>query len=405
METRFLRNAITLGLISAIGPFAIDMYLPALPDIGRNLHADTGSVQMSLTVFFIALSLGQSIYGPLSDMIGRKAPLYLGLALFSISSVGCALAPSVGVLIAFRFLQGIGACAGMVIPRAIVRDLHTGVDATRLMSLLMLVFSISPILAPLTGSFVIQLGGWRAVFWAVLVAAVVGWAILGTLAETRSPAERSESTIRGAVAAYGLLLRDRHFLGLAFIGAFGISSFFVYLSNSPFVLIEHYHLSPRLYSVYFSVNAASFFALAQFTGWLAARFGLRRLVRGAVIVYATMMLALLAAFAAGIDSLYVLAAFLFVGYGFLGLVIPTTAVLALEEYGDIAGTASALIGTIQFVTGAVIMLFVGSFLNGTALPMVAGIAGCAAVALVLAQTTLRTSEPQTSTAEPATDCE
>jgi MFS transporter, DHA1 family, multidrug resistance protein len=404
METRFLRNAITLGLLSAIGPFAIDMYLPALPDIGRSLHADTGAVQMSLTVFFIALSLGQSIYGPLSDMIGRKAPLYLGLALFSISSIGCALAPSVGVLIAFRFLQGIGACAGMVIPRAIVRDLHTGVDATRLMSLLMLVFSISPILAPLTGSFVIQLGGWRAVFWAVLIAAVVGCAILGTLSETRPPAERARSTIRGAVAAYGLLLRDRHFLGLAFIGAFGISSFFVYLSNSPFVLIEHYHLSPRLYSVYFSVNAASFFAVAQFTGWLAARFGLRRLVRGAVIIYATVMLALLAVFASGVDNLYVLAAFLFVGYGCLGLVIPTTGVLALEEHGEIAGTASALIGTIQFVTGAVLMLLVGSFLNGTALPMIAGIAGCAAVALVLAQTTLRSSVPHPS-AEPATGCE
>ena len=416
METRFLRNAITLGLLSAIGPFAIDMYLPALPDIGRNLHADTGAVQMSLTVFFIALSLGQSVYGPLSDMIGRKVPLYLGLALFSISSIGCAVAPSIGALIAFRFLQGLGACAGMVIPRAIVRDLHTGVDATRLMSLLMLVFSISPILAPLTGSFVIQLGGWRAVFWVVLVAAVVGWAILGTLTETRPPAERASSSIRGAVAAYGLLLRDRHFLGLAFIGAFGISSFFVYLSNSPFVLIEHYHLSPRLYSLCFSVNAASFFAVAQFTGWLASRFGLRRLVRGAVIVYATVMLALLALFASGVDSLYVMAAFLFVGYGCLGLVIPTTAVLALEEHGEIAGTASALMGTIQFVTGAVLMVFVGSFLNGTALPMVAGIAGCATVALVLAGTTLRTAEPGStarataasdadSAAEPAADYE
>jgi MFS transporter, DHA1 family, multidrug resistance protein len=404
METRFLRNAITLGLLSAIGPFAIDMYLPALPDIGRNLHADTGAVQMSLTVFFIALSLGQSVYGPLSDMIGRKAPLYLGLALFSIGSIGCALAPSVGTLIAFRFLQGIGACAGMVIPRAVVRDLHTGVDATRLMSLLMLVFSISPILAPLTGSFVIQLGGWRAVFWAVLVAAVLGCAILGTLTETRPPAERARSSIRGAVAAYGLLLRDRHFLGLAFIGAFGISSFFVYLSNSPFVLIEHYHLSPRLYSVCFSANAASFFAVAQLTSWLATRFGLRRLVRGAVIIYAAVMLALLAVFASGVDSLYVLAAFLFVGYGCLGLVIPTTAVLALEEHGEIAGTASALMGTIQFVTGAVIMLFVGSFLNGTALPMVAGIAGCAAVALVLVQTTLRNTEPEPS-AQPAVDYE
>jgi MFS transporter, DHA1 family, multidrug resistance protein len=394
MQTRFLRNAITLGLLSAIGPFAIDMYLPALPAIGHDFRADTSAVQMTLTVFFIALSLGQSLYGPLSDMIGRKAPLYLGLGLFAVGSVGCALASNIGVFIAFRFLQGIGACAGMVVPRAVVRDLHTGVDATRLMSLLMLVFSISPILAPLTGSFVIQLAGWRAVFWAVLIAAVVGCLILGTVEETRPPAERAKSSVRGALAAYGLLLRDRHFLGLTLIGAFGISSFFVYLSNSPFVLIEHYHLSPRLYSVCFSANAASFFAMAQLNGWLASRFGLRRLVRGAVIGYAGMMLALLAVFASGVDRLDVLAAFLFVGYGFLGLVLPTTSVLALEDHGEIAGTASALMGTVQFVTGAVIMLFVGTFLNGTALPMVAGIAGCASMALILAQTTLRTPETE-----------
>jgi len=395
METRFLRNAITLGLVSAIGPFAIDMYLPALPAIGSSLGADTSAVQMSLTVFFIALSLGQSFYGPLSDMIGGKTPLYLGLGLFSIGSVGCALAPNIGVLIAFRFIQGFGACAGMVIPRAIVRDLHTGIDATRLMSLLMLVFSISPILAPLTGSFVIQLGGWRSVFWVVLVAAAVGCVILSTVKETRPAEERAESSIRSAVAAYGLLLRDRHFLGLAFIGAFGISSFFVYLSNSPFVLIEHYHLSPRLYSVCFSANAASFFATAQLNGWAAQRFGLRRLVRAAVIVYAVVMVTLLALFASGVDRLDVLAALLFVGYGCLGMVIPTTAVLALEDHGDIAGTASAFMGTVQFVTGAVIMLFVGSFLNGTALPMVAGIAACAVISLALAQTVLRGPPPET----------
>jgi DHA1 family bicyclomycin/chloramphenicol resistance-like MFS transporter len=400
METRFLRNAVTLGLLSAIGPFAIDMYLPALPAIGRSLQADSGAVQMSLTVFFIALSLGQSIYGPLSDMIGRKAPLYIGLGLFSAGSIGCALAPDIGVLSAFRFIQGIGACAGMVIPRAIVRDLHTGVDATRLMSLLMLVFSISPILAPLTGSVVIQLGSWRAVFWTVLVAAILGCIIVATLLkETRPAAERANSSIRGALAAYRLLLSDRQFLGLTLIGAFGISSFFVYLSNSPFVLIEHYHLSPRLYSVFFSANAASFFAVAQLTGWLATRVGLRRLVRGAVIVYAVVMLALLAVFASGVDRLEVLAAFLFVGYGCLGLVIPTTAVLALEEYGEIAGTASALIGTLQFVTGALVMLLVATFLNGTALPMVAGIASCAAIALALAQMTLRNDpERQVETA-------
>ena len=405
MQSRFLRTAIPLGLLSAIGPFAIDMYLPALPAIGRSLQAQTSAVQMSLTVFFIALSVGQSIYGPLSDMIGRKRPLYLGLTLFSIGSVGCALAPNIGVLIGFRFVQGIGACAGMVIPRAMVRDLHTGIDATRLMSLLMLVFSISPILAPLTGSFVIQAAGWRAVFWVVLAAAVIGWMILGTVSETRPPEARAKSSIRGAVTAYGVLLRDRHFLALAFIGAFGISSFFVYLSNSPFVLIEHYHLSPRLFSVCFSVNAASFFAMAQLNGRLATRFGLRPLVRSAVTVYASVMLVLLATFAAGVDRLDVLLGCLFVGFGCLGLVIPTTAVLALEDHGAMAGTASAIMGTVQFVTGAVIMFFVGTLLNGTALPMVGAIASCATAALILAHVALRAHRPQSAPATAATDCE
>jgi MFS transporter, DHA1 family, multidrug resistance protein len=403
MQARFLRNAITLGLVSAIGPFAIDMYLPALPDIGHSLNANTSAVQMSLTVFFISLALGQSFYGPLSDMIGRKKPLFLGLGLFSIGSVGCALAPNIGVLIAFRFVQGFGACAGMVVPRAVVRDLHTGVDAARLMSLLMLVFSISPILAPLSGSFVIQLWGWRAVFWAVLIAAVVGCLILSTIAETRLPADRARSNIKVVMQGYGLLLRDRHFMSLAFIGGFGISSFFIYLSNSPFVLIEHYHLTPRMFSICFSANAASFFAMAQLNGWLASRYGLRRLVRGAVIVYAVTMLSLFAIFVSGVDRLDVLAVFLFVGYGCLGLVLPTTSVLALEEHGEIAGTASALIGTVQFVTGAIMMAFVGTFLNGTALPMIAGIAGCSVLALVLAQTTLRSTETESPAMEAASD--
>lgn len=389
MQPRFLRNAITLGLLSAIGPFAIDMYLPALPTIAQSLQADTGAVQLSLTVFFIAVSLSQPFYGPLSDMVGRKPPLFLGLILFSFGSIGCALAPTIGTLIAFRFLQGVGACAGMVIPRAVVRDLHTGVEATRLMSLLMLVFSISPILAPLTGSFVIQAAGWRAVFWIVLAAAVIGCVILTTVTETRLPQERAQSSIKSALGAYGRLLRDRHFLALAFIGAFGISSFFIYLSNSPFVLIEHFHLTPRLYSVYFSINAASFFAVAQFNATLASRYGLRKLVRAAVTAYAVIMLVLLALFASGVDRLEVLAAFLFLGYGALGLVVPTTAVLALEDHGAVAGTASALMGTIQFVTGAALMSFVGTFLNGTALPMIVGITGCAVAAMLLAHMNLR----------------
>ncbi|TCL74512.1 DHA1 family bicyclomycin/chloramphenicol resistance-like MFS transporter [Rhizobium sp. BK251] len=381
--------ALILGLLSAIGPFAIDMYLPALPSIGQDLSAENSLVQLSLLFFFIPFAVFQLFYGPLSDMWGRKLPLYLGIGLFAVASVGCALAQNIETLIAFRFLQGIGGAAGMVIPRAIVRDMHTGVQAARLMSLLMLVFSISPILAPLTGSGVIAFYGWRGVFWAVMIAALIGLILLATqLHETRPKEDRSESGLRSAMAAYRLLLGDRNFLTLTFIGGLGISSFLVYLANSPFVLIDHYGLTPTEYSFAFSINAVSFFAVSQATGWLGERFGLVRVMRTAVTFFALTMAVMVIVMSLGFSQLPVMAAFLFVGYGFLGLVIPTTGVLALEDHGEIAGTASALMGTLQFVTAAIAMLVAGIFFDGTAVPMAAGVALCAVAAFILTQATI-----------------
>jgi DHA1 family bicyclomycin/chloramphenicol resistance-like MFS transporter len=344
MQTHFLRTALVLGLLSAIGPFAIDMYLPALPSIGGSLGASPGAVQASLMAFFIALGLGQILYGPASDMLGRKAPLYFGLGLFAVGSVACALAPDIQTLVIWRAVQGLGACAGMVVPRAVVRDLHTGPEAARLMALLTLVFSVSPILAPLFGSFLIEWSGWRAVFWAVTVAAAMALVLLATsLEETRSPAQRAGSTVRSALAGYALLLRDGHFIGLVLIGAFGISAFFAYLANSSFVLIDHYGLTPRQYSYAFAANAASFIGMSQFTGSLVKRLGMVPLVKTGVAGFAAVMVLLLLLNLAGWDGLWPMLALLFVGYGFLGVVLPTAAVLALDEHGEIAGTASALI--------------------------------------------------------------
>jgi len=389
MTTSFFRTALILGLLSAIGPFAIDMYLPALPSIGKDLSAENNVVQMSLLAFFISFAIFQLIYGPLSDMWGRKAPLYMGIGLFAVASVGCALSNDIETLIAFRFLQGIGGAAGMVIPRAIVRDMHTGVQAARLMSLLMLVFSISPILAPLTGSAVISFYGWRGVFWAVTIAAFIGLILLSKQRkETRPKAARVESSLGSAMAAYRLLLSDRNFLTLTFIGGLGISSFLVYLANSPFVLIDHYGLTPTQYSIAFSINAVSFFTVSQLTGWLGDRFGLVRVMRMALTAFSLTMAAMVVVMALGFNQLPVLATFLFIGYGFLGLVIPTTAVLALEDHGEIAGTASALMGTLHFVTAAVAMVIAGLFFNGTALPMAAGIGLCAVAAFILTQLTI-----------------
>ncbi|MDD0814078.1 multidrug effflux MFS transporter [Curvibacter sp. HBC28] len=394
MKSSFLRTALVLGLLSAIGPFAIDMYLPALPSIGQSLGASMSAVQASLMAFFISMGLGQIIYGPVSDMLGRKVPLYFGLVLFGAGSVGCALAPDIHTLVVLRFIQGLGACAGMVIPRAVVRDLHTGHDAARLMSLLMLVFSVSPILAPLTGSLLIEWAGWRSVFWAVTLAAVLGLALTATsLPETRPPAERAQSSLGGAARAYGSLLRDGHFMGLVMIGAFGIASFFAYLANSSFVLIDHYGLSPRAYSIAFAANAASFIGVSQFTGRLAQRFGLVAVVKVAVSGYALTMGALLALNLAGVDALAPMLVLLFIGYGFLGLVVPTTSVLALDAHGAVAGTASALMGTLQFATGAVLMAVVGLFVDGSARPMLVGIAGAAGLAALLTAITLRHPAP------------
>jgi MFS transporter, DHA1 family, multidrug resistance protein len=257
------------------------------------------------------------------------------------------------------------------------------------MSLLMLVFSVSPILAPLTGSFVIQWLGWRAVFWVVTVAALLAAILLATsLKETRPVEDRAGSSFNSALTGYLFLLRERNFLGLTFIGSFGISGFFVYLSSSSFILIDHYKLSPLLYSFFFSLNAAAFFASSQLTGTLSERFGLRRLVRVAVTGYALAIVALLVIAASGIDRLDVLVSLLFVGNGFLGLVIPATSVLAMEDYGEFAGTASALMGTLQFAIGAICMIVAGLFFNGTPLPMIAGIAICAVITFIIAQVTL-----------------
>jgi DHA1 family bicyclomycin/chloramphenicol resistance-like MFS transporter len=389
MPTSFLRLALVLGLLQAIGPFAIDMYLPALPSIGASLGASATGVQASLMAFFISLGLGQMVYGPASDMLGRKPPLFFGLVLFAIGSVGCALAPDIQTLVAWRFVQGLGACAGMVVPRAVVRDLHTGPEAARLMALLTLVFSVSPILAPLFGSFLIEWSGWRAVFWAVTVAAVLAVGLLATsLPETRSATQRQDSTVRSALAGYGLLLRDRHFMGLVFIGGFGISAFFAYLANSSFVLIDHYGLTPRQYSYAFAANAASFIGMSQFTGPMIKRFGMAPLVKGGVIGFASATLLALLLNLLGQDGMWPMLALLFVGYGCLGLVMPSSAVLALDAHGEIAGTASALMGTLQFMTGAAVMATVGLFVDGSARPMLAGVAGAAVLALLATFMTL-----------------
>jgi DHA1 family bicyclomycin/chloramphenicol resistance-like MFS transporter len=386
----FARNAIVLGLLAAVGPFAIDMYLPALPTIAADLGATTAATQMTLTAFFVGFGLSQLAYGPITDMVGRKPPLYFGLGLFLLGSALCGFAQSVEWLIAFRFLQGIGAASVMVVPRAVIRDLHTGVEATRLMSTVMLVFSVSPILAPLGGSALIVPFGWRAVFVAVSIVSVVALVLVATLLPETWPKERRvKSAIASVFSGYGYLLRHPRFLGLTFIGGLGMASFFSFLASSSFIYIDHYGLTPTQFSLAFSVNAIGFIGASQFSANLGMRFGIARVVMAAVFAYTLLALLLFAVTLAGIDNLTVLMVMLFAAFAWLGLVIPATMVLALDEHGPIAGMASALGGTLQMVTGGIVIVIVSAFYDGTSLPMVTTIATCAVAAFILARLTLR----------------
>jgi DHA1 family bicyclomycin/chloramphenicol resistance-like MFS transporter len=400
MISTYARNAIVLGLLAAVGPFAIDMYVPALPTIAADLGATTAATQMTLMTFFIGFGLSQIIYGPVSDMVGRKAPLYFGLALYIVGGIGCALSPSIDALILFRLVQGVGAASVMVIPRAIIRDLHTGIEATRLMSLVMLVLSVSPILAPLAGSGLIILFGWRAVFVvATLVALVSVLLVTFALPETWPKAKRLKTGIGTVLSGYGQLLRDPRFLGLTFIGGLGFAGFFAFLASSSFIYMDHYGLTPALYGLAFSANAVGFIGASQFSAKLGEKFGMGRVVSVAVTLHALFAVALFAVTLAGVDSLAVLMVFLFLAFACLGLVIPATMVLALDDHGPIAGMASALGGTLQMVAGGILIVVVSYFYDGTSLPMVTTIALCAVGAFILARLTLGQDVRATAPAE------
>jgi DHA1 family bicyclomycin/chloramphenicol resistance-like MFS transporter len=388
MQSSFARNAIVLGLLTAMGPFAVDMYLPSLPSVAASLGTDADRALASMTVFFISFAIGQLVYGPSSDVFGRRRPLVAGIALFAAAGIGCALASSIEQLIVFRLFQGLGGAAGMVVSRAIVRDLHSGVEETRLLSLLMLVFSVSPICAPLIGNAILAFTSWRGVFWLVAGIAVTGLALIALFVpETRPRAARADTKLGDVLTACRVLLTERGFVGLTLVTSFAFSGFLVFLANSPFVLSQQYGLSSLQYSIAFSVNAVAFFAAMQLTGWLGQRFGLPRVIGPAVLGYAATMVLALAMTAVGIDNLAVVSALLFVGYGFLGIILPVASVLALAKHGAIAGTASSLMGALQLAIASAMVALSGVIANGTVLRMVAAIAACAVVA-ALAQLVL-----------------
>ncbi|WP_444891053.1 multidrug effflux MFS transporter [Microbulbifer sp. DLAB2-AA] len=390
MKLNFIKMALILGLLSCVGPVAIDMYLPALPDIAQDLGAPIEAAQYTLISYFVAFGVCQLFYGPASDMFGRKPPLYFGLVLFTLASIGCALAPSIEALIALRFLQGVGAASVMSIPRAVIRDYYTGTQATRLMTTVMLVISISPMLAPLIGSTLIVPFGWRSVFLLIALLTLASLLLAVTsLPETLHHHHRVPFRLNAMLGAFSTLLRDPVYVGLTSIGGLGIASFFSFLATASFLYTDFYGLTPTEFSLAFALNALGFFISSQFAANLGSRFGSVAVVKWATAGFAISSLVMCMVVFWGYDQFLLLVAMLLTCNIFLGLVIPTSMVLSLEEHGPIAGTAAALGGALQMLLGALAIVLTSLVFDGTPLPLTAAIAVCGVSSLIISRLTLR----------------
>jgi DHA1 family bicyclomycin/chloramphenicol resistance-like MFS transporter len=316
------RRAIVLGLTIAVGAFAIDMYIPGFAAIARQLKTDPGTVQLSMTSFFVALALGQVIYGPVSDTFGRKPPTYVGLIIFIIASVGAAFAPSIGFLILSRFFQGLGAAATAVIPMAVVRDEHTGPDAARLLSLAMLALSVSPILAPVLGGLVVQYTSWRLIFLIlILIALVVMVMVWRMLPETLAPERRVSGRLLSILATYARLLRQRIFILPILIAGCAQSVLFSFISGSPFVFVTLHHLRPTTYGILFACHAIALIGISQFNAPMMKRFGARHLLGGATAAAAIAALVLAGLVFAGMSLLWPFIALTLTLFFCLGLIM------------------------------------------------------------------------------------
>jgi DHA1 family bicyclomycin/chloramphenicol resistance-like MFS transporter len=373
-----------LGALTALGPLSIDMYLPSFQAIARDLTASPAQVQLTLAVFFVALGIGQAFYGPLSDRFGRRRPLCFGLALYVLASAGCALARSIEALVAWRFAQALGGCAGMVIARAVVRDRFDEREAARFFSLLILVTGLAPILAPSIGGQILVFFSWRAIFWTLAGFALVGF-ITATfvLPESLPPERRTEGGVATALRVYARLLRDRAFMRYALSGALVISGMFAYIFGSPFVFMQIYGVRPERFGWIFGAIALGLISASQLNRVVLARVAGARILSHALVVTAAAGVILLVMAWTGVGGLAGLLGPLFVYIASLGFVLPNVIATALGPQGRNAGTASALLGTLQFGAGATVGALLGVLGDGTAVPMAGLIATCGLSALLV----------------------
>ncbi|KLU59668.1 bicyclomycin resistance protein [Peptococcaceae bacterium CEB3] len=380
---RRLEITFVLGALAAFGPLSIDMYLPSLPSLTRDLHTTASLAQLSLTACLLGLSVGQLLAGAQSDVRGRRLPLLVGLVAYAASSILCAFTPSVWSLILLRFIQGLAGSAGIVISRAVVRDLYSGTEMTRFTARLMLVNGAAPILAPILGGQLLEFTTWRGVF---LVLFVVGTLMLLSvflsLPETLSAEERSRGGLKNTLATFGILLKDREFMGYALSQGFVTGAMFAYISGSPFVIQNIFGVSPQGFSLIFAMNGLGIILAGQITGKLADRVRLRTLFLAGLSLAAMGGVALLVVILLK-AGLFAILPPLFLVVSCVGVVGTAGSSLAMENYGRAAGSASAILGLLSFIFGAIVAPLVGLGGDNTAVPMGIVIAVIEVCALLL----------------------
>jgi DHA1 family bicyclomycin/chloramphenicol resistance-like MFS transporter len=386
-----VRLVVILGSLSAFAPLSIDMYLPAFPAISAGLHAGPSAVQLTLTTCLIGLALGQLVAGPLSDAFGRRRPLLVGLAVYTVLSAACIAAPSVYALVGLRFVQGLGGSAGLVIAVAAVRDRYAGTAMARFLSTLTLVTGLAPILAPVVGGQLLRLMSWRGVFVVLTVIGAVLFVACVLWFDESLPADRRRTGgLPDTLRAFGRLLADRTFTGYALAGGFGFAAMFAYISGSSFVLQDIYRLSPQGYGLVFGGNALGLVIVSQCNRRLVDHCPPRRVLAAGLVAALAGGLLLLVAVLGGL-GLPALLVGLFLVVASIGVITPNARALAMAGYPDLAGTASALLGVLLFAIGGLVAPLIGVAGTSTAVPMAVVIAVLATGALlVFALATKRT---------------
>ena len=366
-----LRLVLILGAISAFAPLSIDMYLPAFGAIRREFGVSADSVQLTLSAFFIGLAAGQFFYGPLADHFGRKPPLIAGLILYTLASIGCGLAPNIETLIAMRTLQALGGCAGFVIAQAMVRDLFEPQVGARVLSRLVLVFGVAPIIAPSIGAWIVRAAEWRTIFWILTAVGVLCLlSVVLLLPETRpARADRPPLAFKKVLRDYWSLLTERRFLGFASAVALTHASVMAYVTAGAFVFIELYGVTPAQFAVLFALNACALVIGAQWNAHLLKRHAAEDLLRRAIWVPPILCAILIAVTATQLGGVAVLMAVLWPYLFSMSIVRPDATACALADHADRAGTASSLIGVMQFLLATLAGAFMSLIHDGTGKPM------------------------------------